>query len=200
MCFSFAKWSYNLRNIHFGTLYVRTSLNISCLIFFLIFVDENQTMQRSLYITLIISLLSLIAGAQDFEQIETGSRIFNQLFSDDAYSGEVQLIQEKKLDEILMLFMDQNRKLGGIPCYWIRIYSGSGHNSREEANLTKARFLNKYEGIRIKVIYDDPNFKVYVGGYRSKSETLKVLNTIKKDFRNPFMVNDVIDFPEKPRD
>jgi len=197
MCFSFAKWSYNLQNIHFGTLYVQTSLNISCLIIFLIFVAEIQTMQRSLYITLIVSLLFLPAGAQEFEQIETGSGIFNQLFYDDAYSGEIQVIQEKKLDEILMLFMEQNRKLGGIPCYWIRIYSGSAHNSREKAYETKARFLRKYDSIRNDVIYDDPNFKVYIGGYRSKSETLKLLNSIKRDFPSAFIVYDIIDFPEK---
>ena len=107
------------------------------------------------------------------------------------------MIQEKKLDEILMLFMEQNRKLEGIPCYWIRIYSGSAHNSRENAYETKARFLRKYEGIRNDVIYDDPNFKVYIGGYRSKSETLKLLNNIKRDFPTAFIVYDIIDFPEK---
>ena len=96
------------------------------------------------------------------------------------------------------MFIEQNRKLEGIPCYWIRIYSGSSHNAREEAYKVKAKFLRKYEGIRNEVIYDDPNFKVYIGGYRSKSETLKLLNRIKKDFYTAFMVYDVIDFPQKP--
>ena len=57
--------------------------------------------------------------------------------------------------------------------------------------------MQKYEGIRNDVIYDDPNFKVYIGGYRSKSETLKLLNILKKDFRTAFIVYDIIDFPEK---
>lgn len=107
-------------------------------------------------------------------------------------------MQEEKFDEILMMFMEQNRELEGIPCYWIRIYSGSRHNSREEAYKIKARFLRKFEGIRNEVIYDDPNFKVYVGGYRSKSEALKLLNHIKRDFRTAFIVYDIIDFPQKP--
>ena len=195
-----AKWFYNLQNIHFGTLYVHTSLNISCLIFFLIFVAEFITMRRSLYITLILSLLALSSGAQEYPPAETESNIFSQLFYAKTPGGEVQVIQEQKLDEILLNFMEQNRKLEGIPCYWIRIYSGSAHNSREEAYRTKARFLRKYEGIRNDVIYDDPNFKVYAGGYRSKSETLKLLNTIKRDFPTAFIVYDIIDFPEKVAD
>ena len=154
-------------------------------------------MHKTLFTALIISFLSIIISAQEYEQKESESPLFTQLFHPDNEAGEVHLMQEQRLDEILMLFMEQNRKMGGIPCYWIRIYSGSAHNSREEAYETKARFLRKYEGIRNDVIYDDPNFKVYIGGYRSKSETLKLLNTIKRDFPTAFIVYDVIDFPEK---
>lgn len=197
MCFSFAKQTYNLQNIRFEALYTYESVNISGLIFFLIFVAEFRAMYKILYIILIFNLLTSSLLAQDHEQTETESRIYKQLFYRETQGGEVRIIQEEKLDEVLLLFMEQNRKLGGIPCYWIRIYSGSAHNSREEAYETKARFLSRYEGIRNDVIYDDPNFKVYIGGYRSKSETLKLLNRIKKYFPTAFIVYDIIDFPEK---
>ena len=157
-------------------------------------------MCRSVYITLILSIIALCSYAQDIPQTETESKIFEQIFYEDTHGTDVRVIQEEKLDEILKMFIEQNKELGGIPCYWIRIYSGSGHNARDDANRAKARFLKRYEGIRINVKYDPPNFKVYVGGYRSKSETQKILNDIKKDFRNPFMIYDVIDFPIKPQD
>lgn len=169
---------------------------ISGLNFFLIFVASIPGMLKILNIILIISFLPISVRAQKTEQIESESRIFNQLFHPMPQTGEIRIIQEKKLDEILLRYMEQNRKLGGIPCYWIRIYSGSAHNSREKAYEAKARFMAKYEGIRNTVIYDDPNFKVYIGGYRSKSETLKLLNRLKRDFRTAFIVYDIIDFPE----
>jgi hypothetical protein len=128
-------------------------------------------------------------------QDEEESRLYQQLFHQGAAGSNVRIVQEKKLDEIMLNFIDQEKKLGGIPCYWIRIYSGSTHSARDEAYETKARFLKKYEGIRNDVIYDDPNFKVYIGGYRSKSETLKLLNKIKSDFPTAFIVYDIIDFP-----
>jgi hypothetical protein len=140
-------------------------------------------------------MLSLEAGAQGVNQQEEESELYEQIFSQNAGSGAIRIVQDKKLDEIMLQYMEQGRKLGGIPCYWIRIYSGSTHSAREQAYETKARFLQKYEGIRNDVIYDDPNFKVYIGGYRSKSETLKLLNRIKNDFPTAFIVYDIIDFP-----
>ncbi len=154
-------------------------------------------MDKFYYILLVIMSLAFSARAQDISQQEEESNVFRQLFPKDETGGTVRIIQEKRLDEVLLQFIEQGRKLGGIPCYWIRIYSGSSHTARDEAYETKARFLTKYEGIRNDVIYDDPNFKVYVGGYRSKSETLKLLNKIKRDFPTAFIVYDVIDFPDE---
>ncbi len=154
-------------------------------------------MHRILISLLISSLLTMALNAQEPSRTESESPVLDQLFLPGSHEGDVRIIQEKKLDEILLLFIEQNRKLGGIPAYWIRIYSGSTHNSREEAYETKAEFLRKYEGIRNDVIYDDPNFKVYVGGYRSKSEAQKLLNKIQRDFPTAFIVYDIIDFPER---
>lgn len=157
-------------------------------------------MYKNLVILLILSALIKPTQAQETPRIETGSEIYNNLFDENKEGGRVKIIQEAKLDEILYKFIGQNRKLEGIPCYWIRIYSGSSHNAREEAYKVKAKFLRNYEGIRNLVVYDDPNFKVYIGGYRSKSETLKLLNRIKRDFSTAFIVYDVIGFPQKPVD
>lgn len=163
--------------------------------FFVIFGTAFKTMKRVYFIILVIISIASLTDAQDVDQQEEESRIYQQLFQQGAAGSNVRIVQEKKLDEIMLNFMEQGRKLGGIPCYWIRIYSGSTHSAREEAYETKARFLKKYESIRNDVIYDDPNFKVYIGGYRSKSETLKLLNKIKRDFPTAFIVYDIIDFP-----
>ena len=164
--------------------------------FFLILEQNSGTMNRVIIIVLVIISIGSVAGAQDVDQQEEESRLYQQLFTgNEGSGGRVRIVQEKKLDEVMLKYMEQERKLGGIPCYWIRIYSGSTHSARDEAYETKARFLKKYEGIRNDVIYDDPNFKVYIGGYRSKSETQKLLNKIKRDFPTAFIVYDIIDFP-----
>ena len=153
-------------------------------------------MVKSIGIILIFNLLALNIQAQEINRTEYESNLFIQLFHNPSGFPEVKIIQEKKLDDLLTIYMEQNRKLGGIPSYWIRIYSGSSHNARKEAYDAKAHFLKKYEGIRNEVRYDDPNFKVYVGGYRTKSEALKLLQRMRRDFTTAFIVYDIIDFPQ----
>ncbi len=189
------KWLTIYKIINSGMIYAYNLEMIQSHEFFVIFGIAFETMKRVYFIILVIISIASSTDAQDVGQQEEESRIYQQLFQQGAAGSNVRIVQEKKLDEIMLNFMEQGRKLGGIPCYWIRIYSGSTHSAREEAYETKARFLKKYEGIRNDVIYDDPNFKVYIGGYRSKSETLKLLNKIKRDFPTAFIVYDIIDFP-----
>jgi hypothetical protein len=181
--------------INSGMKYAYNLETIQSLDFFINFGAEFGTMNRLHFILLVIMSLAFSANAQNVSQQEEESKLYQQLFQQDGAGSNVRIVQEKKLDEVMLHFMEQGRRLGGIPCYWIRIYSGSSHSARDEAYETKARFLKKYEGIRNDVIYDDPNFKVYIGGYRSKSETLKLLNKIKRDFPTAFIVYDIIDFP-----
>jgi hypothetical protein len=141
----------------------------------------------------------LLMEAVTYSQTAGGERypdeIFNRLSKKHLGSGEISVVQDPRLEEVLSEYISINQQKNGIPAYWIRIYSGSGHDAREKAYQTKAKFLSKYEGIKDKVVYDDPNFKVYIGGYRVKSEALKLLKTIQRDFPSSFIVYDIIDFP-----
>lgn len=161
-----------------------------------IFGPDTRVMIKRIVICLIFCLLYYNSHAQEIDQTVYESPVFDALFPATPGYPMISIRQERKLDELLLIYMEQNRELGGIPSYWIRIYSGSSHNARQEAYDTKARFLTKYEGIRNEVRYDDPNFKVYVGGYRTKSEALEILRMIRRDFPTAFIVYDVIGFPQ----
>jgi hypothetical protein len=148
----------------------------------------------------ILYLIVLIFFLTDFITYSqsTGTRddIFNRLYENRPGSGEISVVQDDRLKEVLEEYIKINQQKNGIPAYWIRIYSGSGHDAREKAYQSKAKFLSKYEGIKDKVIYDNPNFKVYIGGYRVKSDALKLLKIVQKDFPSAFIVYDIIDFPD----
>ena len=153
---------------------------------------------RVFFIFYIYAIFSYAGYAQFTESTGNQSDIYQRIFINRTGAGEIQVFQDKKLDEIIFKYLEINRHRNGIPSYWIRIYSGSGHDARDNAYQAKARFLKKYEGIKDKVIYDDPNFKVYVGGYRIKSDALKLLKMIQEDFppTTAFIVYDDIDFPD----
>jgi len=151
---------------------------------------------RIFFISFILALYVFTVHAQSGVKTDNEPDIYHKIFPSGNGEGEIKVIQDEKLDEILIRYFEINRLRNGIPSYWIRIYSGSGHDARDKAYQTKAKFLKKYEGTKDKVIYDDPNFKVYVGGYRIKSDALKLLKNIQRDFPTAFIVYDVIGFPD----
>jgi hypothetical protein len=144
----------------------------------------------------VVLLMEAVTYSQTNNSERYQDEIFIRLNQKHPGSGEISVIQDARLEEVLSEYISINQQKNGIPAYWIRIYSGSGHDAREKAYQTKAKFLSKYEGIKDKVVYDDPNFKVYIGGYRVKSEALKLLKTIQRDFPSAFIVYDIIDFPD----
>ena len=85
-----------------------------------------------------------------------------------------------------------NKNTSGIPGYRIRIYSESGVGAKEEQQRVKARFLTLYPGIDAYNSYDEPFFKIYVGDCRTRSEALKLMDKIERNFPNPFIVDDFI--------
>jgi len=145
-------------------------------------------------------LLIIFTGVSAYSQSASGNGsqddIFSRLYENRPGTGKVTVVQDARLAEVLHEYIDINRQKNGIPCYWIRIYSGSGHDAREKAYQSKAKFLAKYEGIKDKVVYDNPNFKVYIGGYRVKSDALKLLKIVQQDFPSAFIVYDIIDLPD----
>jgi len=147
-----------------------------------------------------IMVISILHGTAQVSGISAGQvGIYKSLFSSKPGEGEVILIQDEKLGTILFNQIQLNKQDKDIPRYWIRIFSDSGHGSRESAYAAKARFLKKFEGIKNDVIYDDPNYKVYVGGYWTKSEALQILYQLKPDFPGAFITYDRIEFPEMER-
>ncbi|MBL7112558.1 MAG: SPOR domain-containing protein [Bacteroidales bacterium] len=151
---------------------------------------------RIAILAIFLVVIGQVVHSQSVYRASKQQDIFSRLAEERQGAGEITLHADPKLNEFLLKYIEINRGKNGIPCYWIRIYSGSGHNSRDEAYQVKAKFLNKQEGIKNIVTYDEPNFKLYVGGYRVKSDALKLLRNIQHDFPSAFIVYDIIDFPD----
>ena len=101
-----------------------------------------------------------------------------------------------EVDNLLMgnynKLISRNMLSSGIPGYRIRIYSESGIGAKKEQQQVRARFLSLYRGLDAYNRYDEPYFKVYVGDCRTRSEALKLHDTIKKNFPNSIIRPDYI--------
>lgn len=71
----------------------------------------------------------------------------------------------------------------------VQIYTGT---SRSEAYAVQARFQRMYSDISTYVSYTQPNYRVKVGDFRSRSEAQAIMRELRKDFGAVFLFTEQI--------
>jgi hypothetical protein len=78
-----------------------------------------------------------------------------------------------------------------IDGYHILIFNG---DNRKKAEAVKSRFDSEFRYYS-EVIWDEPNFKVYVGLFKTKFECMSLYNEIKGKYQTAIVVKDKIQYP-----
>jgi len=102
-----------------------------------------------------------------------------------AQEGTVTVNQSSEIDKLLVLKKDisiENER------FKIQIYSGS----RSAAEAAKSNFIESYPQYPSSLEYETPNYKVWVGNFRSRLEADRAWIKIKRKFTNAFILK-----PEK---
>lgn len=100
----------------------------------------------------------------------------------NAQDGNVSINQPHTLNTLLELKKEINKSEEDEDRYKIQIYSGS----RSKAESTKTAFLYSYDKWPTKLVYETPNYKIWVGNFRTKLEADRALMEIKKKFPSAF--------------
>ena len=95
-------------------------------------------------------------------------------------NGNIKINQSSKLDSIIKLKKELNSKIQNLR---IQIYSGD----RENAEQIIQKFNEIFNDTTADVIYETPNYKVWVGNYYTQLEADKRLIEIRKKFRSAFI-------------
>lgn len=115
------------------------------------------------------------------------------------YNGPafVEIIQDYRIKQLLEKdrFLNQQNDPLQINGYRIKIYFGSGANSRQDANQAKARFLQKFPKENVYVNWNTPNYTTTVGNYRTKMDAEKFLKEMSSYFPEGFIVPSKIELP-----
>lgn len=107
-------------------------------------------------------------------------------------SSEVEIIQEYKIKELVDKHIEINSK-ASIKGYRVKIHFGTDKNIAKEV---KGAFITKFPDVPAYEKYDQPNFNIRVGDFRTKLEAYSFLKKIQADFPAAFIVQDEIEFPE----
>lgn len=100
-----------------------------------------------------------------------------------AQTGKVTIQQDENIPRLLDMKseMIKNGKLGER--YKIQLYYGDNNSA---SNVIK-KFRSQYSEWPSQIIYETPNYKVWIGNFRNRLEADRVLMKIKGDFPSAFI-------------
>lgn len=79
--------------------------------------------------------------------------------------------------------------------YRVRIFNDNKRTSRLDSEKALKEFHLAYPDIPVYRTYTNPFFKVTVGDFRTKSEAMQLLRTLKTDYPTAFIVTENIEYP-----
>ena len=85
---------------------------------------------------------------------------------------------------------------GKLMGFCVQICFESGSNSRERAEKYRVSFLSKYPKYSAYLTFKEPNFRVRVGDFRTRSEARGFREKIAADFPQSFVVKDEVRYPK----
>ena len=137
---------------------------------------------------LVVASAGLLAQETDADR----PQILINLSRNDGQSGQIKIIQPGQAENLLYLQIANNRLKKGIPGYRIQIFSLAGQTARAKAEETRKNFMRNFPDIETYWGYQQPNWEVFVGDFRTKNEALCARKKIEKLFPRAFIVSDII--------
>lgn len=108
-----------------------------------------------------------------------------------ADTGKVVVLQPDAVALLAQKQIEINAK-SHLKGYRVKIHFGA---DKTKAKEVKAKFIAKFPGVPAYEKYDQPNFNIRVGDFRTKLEAYKLLKEIQPEFPSAFIVVDEIEFP-----
>ena len=108
--------------------------------------------------------------------------VWSQSYSTNRSRGRVEIKGDVAVAQLVQKHIELNERIRTIPGYRIQVASLSGTSSKNRAFEMKERLREAYPGVEAYVVFDEPNFKVKVGDFRTRLEAYVFLQHIRMDF------------------
>lgn len=113
--------------------------------------------------------------------------------SANAASAQYSLASQDSLVKVLMnRHVALNQVKRTMPGYRVQIYFGP---QRAKANEVKTDFLKIFPKTGAYLSYQQPNFKIRVGDFKTRLEAMKFLKEIQSLYGTSFLVKDEVKLP-----
>lgn len=103
-------------------------------------------------------------------------------FSSSAQSGQVNISQDTLIPHLLEIKtqMANANRLGDR--FMIQLYSGNSSGATEAIE----KYRDKFEQWPSTIVFETPNYKVWIGNFRNSLEADRALITIREEFPSAF--------------
>lgn len=115
----------------------------------------------------------------------------------NAQQGRITVKGDVAVTQMVEKHIELNSKVKTVPGFRVQIASFSGANSKTCAFDLRDRFMLDYPTVQAYIVFDEPNFKVKVGDFRTRLEAYAFLQQIKEVYKG-YIVRDNI-YPEPPQ-
>lgn len=106
-----------------------------------------------------------------------------------AQPGQITIAPNPQVALLLEVHKNANAKKLSLPGFRVQIIQDG---SREEIRKQKALLLQKFPGVRVYEVYEQPFFKLRAGDFTNRFEAYKLLTDLKSVFPLSFIVPDKI--------
>ena len=101
-----------------------------------------------------------------------------------AQDQNVTVNQDPKFEQLLNEKRKINTSLTVNDSYKIQIYTGGSENAKKTLN----EFKQEFAAIDATIVFNTPNYKVWVGNFRTRIEAEKTLTNIKDRYKNVLLI------------
>lgn len=153
-------------------------------------------MSKTVIVCIILSWIINLGSAAQGKHTTGVLPIMAELQQKDS-NGFVQIIQDKRIDSLLYKFLTTNKRKQSVPGFRLRIFSANNQeNGRKGATDAMTKFIDKFSGLGEEVyrVYESPDWKVYIGNFRTRSDAIKIKKQIESVFTNNLIVVSEIDY------
>ncbi|TRX22672.1 SPOR domain-containing protein [Flavobacterium franklandianum] len=102
----------------------------------------------------------------------------------NAQDQNVTVNQDPKFEQLLNEKRKINTSLTVNDSYKIQIFTGSSENAKKTLN----EFRQEFTAIDATIIFNTPNYKVWVGSFRTRIEAEKTLADVKDRYKNVLLI------------
>ena len=110
--------------------------------------------------------------------------------------AQTKIVGDVTVTQMVERHIELNQRVKTIPGYRVQIASFSGANSKTSAFNLREQFMTDYPTVVAYIVFDEPNFKVKVGDFRTRLEAYAFLQQIKEVYKG-YIIRDNI-YPEPP--